>query len=147
VKESKIYYIPFKFRRIENLHILLWLVKDACWAINLKIPALIMIIPTLWVAIVITYQTRKITSEFLHNLAIDFWITANCTWMIGEFTGWDANLVGPYGLREFSLIPFGIGLFILGYYYLIYARKNDFEDQVHQQTEALMQQESAKSDN
>jgi hypothetical protein len=147
VKESKIYYIPFKFRRIENLHILLWLVKDACWAINLKIPALIMIIPTLWVAIVITYQTRKITSEFLHNLAIDFWITANCTWMIGEFTGWDTNLVGPYGLREFSLIPFGIGLFILGYYYLIYARKNDFEDQVHQQTEALMQQESAKSRN
>jgi len=147
VKESKIYYIPFKFRRIENLHILLWLVKDACWAINLKIPALIMIIPTLWVAILITYQTRKITSEFLHNLAIDFWITANCTWMVGEFTGWDANLVGPYGLREFSLIPFGIGLFILGYYYLIYARKNDFEDQVHQQTEALMQQESAKSGN
>ena len=147
MKESKIYYIPYKFRRIENLHILLWLVKDACWAINLKIPALIMIIPTLWVAIVITYQTRKITSEFLHNLAIDFWITANCTWMIGEFTGWDANLVGPYGLREFSLIPFGIGLFILGYYYLIYARRNDFEDQVHQQTEALMQQESAKSDN
>jgi hypothetical protein len=147
VKESKIYYIPFKFRRIENLHILLWLVKDACWAINLKIPALIMIIPTLWVAILITYQTRKITSEFLHNLAIDFWITANCTWMIGEFTGWDANLVGPYGLREFSLIPFGIGLFILGYYYLIYARRNDFEDQVHQQTEALMQQESAKSGN
>ena len=147
MKESKIYYIPYKFRRIENLHILLWLVKDACWAINLKIPALIMIIPTLWVAIVITYQTRKITSEFLHNLAIDFWITANCTWMIGELTGWDANLVGPYGLREFSLIPFGIGLFILGYYYLIYARKNDFEDQVHQQTEALMQLESAKSRN
>ena len=147
MKESKIYYIPFKFRRIENLHILLWLVKDACWAINLKIPALIMIIPTLWVAIVITYQTRKITSEFLHNLAIDFWITANCTWMVGEFTGWDANLVGTYGLREFSLIPFGIGLFILGYYYLIYARKNDFEDQVHQQTEALMKQESAKSGN
>ncbi len=147
MKESKIYYIPYKFRRIENLHILLWLVKDACWAINLKIPALIMIIPTLWVAIVITYQTRKITSEFLHNLAIDFWITANCTWMIGEFTGWDANLVGRYGLREFSLIPFGIGLFILGYYYLIYIRRNDFEEQILQQTEALMQQESVKSDN
>ena len=145
VKESKIYYIPYKFRRIENLHILLWLVKDACWAINLKIPALIMIIPTLWVAILISYQTRKITSEFLHNLAIDFWITANCTWMIGEFTGWDANLVGRYGLREFSLVPFGIGLLLLGYYYLIYVRRKDFEDQILQQTEALMQQESAKS--
>lgn len=147
MKESKIYYIPYKFRRIENLHILLWLVKDACWAINLKIPALIMIIPTLWVAILISYQTRKITSEFLHNLAIDFWITANCTWMIGEFIGWDANLVGRYGLREFSLVPFGIGLLLLGYYYLIYVRRKDFEDQILQQTEALMQQESAKSGN
>ena len=145
MKESKIYYIPYKFRRVENLHILLWLIKDACWAINLKIPALVMIIPTLVVAILITYQTRKITSEFLHNLAIDFWITANCTWMVGEFTGWDVNLVGKYGLREFSLIPFGIGLIILAYYYLIYMHRRDFEDQVHQQTEALIQEEATKS--
>jgi hypothetical protein len=145
VKESKIYYIPYKFRRVENLHILLWLIKDACWAINLKIPALVMIIPTLVVAIVITYQTRKITSEFLHNLAIDFWITANCTWMVGEFTGWDANLVGAYGLREFSLIPFGIGLIILAYYYIVYMHRKDFEDQVHQQTEALINEEAIKS--
>jgi hypothetical protein len=142
VKESKIYYIPYKFRRVENLHILLWLIKDACWAINLKIPALVMIIPTLVVAILITYQTRKITSEFLHNLAIDFWITANCTWMVGEFTGWDANLVGQYGLREFSLIPFGIGLIILAYYYLVYMHRKEFEDQVHQQTEALIKEEA-----
>ncbi len=96
---------------------------DACWALNLKIPALIMIIPTMLVAMLITYQTRKITGELLHNLAINFWITANCTWMIGEFFGWDANLIGPYGLREFSVLPFGIGLLILGYYYLVYMHK------------------------
>lgn len=72
----------------------------------------------------------KITSEFLHNLAIDFWITANCTWMIGEFFGWDEGLVGAYGLREFSLIPFSIGLLVLGYYYLIYMHKKDFEEKV-----------------
>jgi hypothetical protein len=144
MSKPSIYYIPYKFRRVENLHILLWLIKDACWALNLKYPALFMIVPTLLVAIMITYQTRKITSEFLHNLAIDFWITANCTWMVGEFYGWDANLIGPYGLREFSLLPFGIGLLILGYYYLIYIHKKDFEDQVLRQTEQVISEQEKK---
>lgn len=137
-KKPSIYYIPYKYRRIENLHILLWLLKDTCWALNLEYPAMFMIIPTLAVALLITYQTRKITSEFCHNLAIDFWITANCTWMVGEFYGWDANLIGPYGLREFSLIPFTLGLITLGYYYLFLARKKDFQEKVSRQTEELI---------
>lgn len=141
MSKTKIYYIPAKYRRIENLHILLWLVKDACWALNLRIPALLMIIPTLTVAILITVQTRKITSEFLHNLSIDFWITANCTWMVGEFYGWDSHLWGAYGLREFSLIPFGIGLLILAYYYLFLVHKPDFDLQVEEQTERLIREQ------
>jgi hypothetical protein len=123
----------------------LWLIKDGCWALNFKIPALIMVVPTLLVAILITYQTRKITSEFLHNLAIDFWITANCTWMVGEFYGWDENLIGTWGLRQFSIIPFSVGLLILGYYYLVYMHKEGFEDQVHQQTEKVIEEEAAKA--
>lgn len=138
-KKPSIYYIPYKFRRIENLHILLWLLKDTCWALNLKFPAVFMIIPTLAVALLITYQTRKITSEFLHNLAIDFWITANCTWMVGEFFGWDENLVGPYGLREFSLVPFALGLVTLAYYYLILANNKNFREKMFRQTEELIQ--------
>jgi predicted membrane-bound dolichyl-phosphate-mannose-protein mannosyltransferase len=144
-KKSAVYYIPYKFRRIENLHILLWLIKDACWALNLKIPAMVMIVPTLMVAMIITYQTRKITSEFLHNLSIIFWIVANCTWMVGEFYGWDANLVGPYGLREFALVPFGIGLLILAYYYLLLVNRKDFEEQVLQQTERVIQEQEAQT--
>lgn len=147
MKKASVYYIPYKFRKVENLHILLWLIKDACWALNFKIPALIMIIPTLLVAVVITFQTRKITSELLHNLAIDFWITANCTWMVGEFYGWDENLIGTWGLRQFAIIPFGIGLLILAYYYLIYMHKKNFEEQVHQQTEQLIEEEAAKASN
>jgi hypothetical protein len=146
MQDHKIYHIPYKFRRVENLHILLWLLKDVCWALNLKYPALFMIIPTMVVAILITYQTRKITSEFLHNLAIDFWITANCTWMIGEFFGWDQGLVGAYGLREFSIIPFSIGLLILGYYYLFYMHKQDFEETVLQQTEKVIKEVEARQD-
>ena len=141
MKEQKVYHIPYKYRRVENLHILLWLIKDICWAVNLKYPALIMIIPTLTVAVLITYQTRKITSELIHNLAIDFWITANCTWMVGEFFHWDENLIGAYGLRQFSIIPFGIGLLFLGYYYLYFMHRPDFNEKMEKQTEILIQEE------
>ena len=135
MKEIKTYNIPFKYRRIENLHILLWLLKDACWALNLKYPGMLMIIPTLFVAMLITYQTRKITSEFIHNLAVDFWILANCTWMTGEFFSLEENLVGPYGLRQLSLIPFSLGLLILGYYYIYLVNKKGFQETVVKQTE------------
>lgn len=119
------YSIPAKYRRIENLHILLWLIKDACWALNLRIPALIMIVPTILAAVIITWQTRKLFSEVMHNLAVVFWIIANCTWMIGEFYGIDE---GTYGLRHIALIPFSIGLLILGvYYYLHFTRGRSVE--------------------
>lgn len=144
MKNSTIYYIPYKFRKIENLHILLWLLKDICWALNLKYPAIIMIIPTLLVAIMITYQTRKIISELIHNLAIDFWITANCTWMVGEFFQLEENIIGELGLRQFSILPFSIGLLILGYYYLYLIHKKDFQETVKQQTEVLLHEAEAQ---
>lgn len=134
------YHIPQKIRKIENVHILLWLIKDACWALNLKYPAIFMIVPTLLVAILITYQTRKITSEFLHNLAIDFWITANCTWMVGEFFMLEDNLIESYGLRQLSIIPFGIGLLILAYYYLVLINKKGFNEIIDQQTESVFKE-------
>lgn len=141
--DHKIYTIPARFRRIENMHILLWLIKDACWAMNYKTLGIIMVIPTLLVAFFITWQTRHILSEFLHNLAVVFWIIANCTWMIGEFYGWDANLWGEYGLRQMSLIPFGIGLLILMYYYLFLASKKSFREKMFAKTEEAVKEELA----
>lgn len=122
---NPVYSIPLRFRKTENMHILLWLLKDLCWATNMKIPGLIMIVPTLTVAIVITWQTRHMKSELFHNLAIDFWITANCSWMIGEFFQLDENIWHGYGLRQFALIPFLLGLGSLAYYYLFYSRKKE----------------------
>jgi hypothetical protein len=147
MKNHTIYHIPYKFRKIENLHILLWLLKDACWALNLRVPGVIMIIPTLTVAILITYQTRRIISELIHNLAVDFWIVANCTWMIGEFFGWEGNIIGKYGLREFSLVPFSIGLIILSYYYLVLIHKKGFSVKVSEQTEQVIIDIKAKEQN
>lgn len=132
------YSIPARFRRIENLHILFWLIKDACWALNLQIPALIMIIPTMLAALMISWQTRKIISELVHNLAVVFWITANCTWMVGEFYGLDE---GKFGLRNLSLIPFGIGLLLLFVYYILYHTNSSFKEKVIAQTAEVVKEE------
>ena len=133
-----IYSIPARFRRIENLHILFWLIKDAFWALNLRIPGLIMIVPTVLAAVLITWQTRKIISELVHNLAVVFWIFANCTWMIGEFYGWDE---GKYGMRHMALIPFGIGLLILFVYYGLYFTSSSFREKLSRQTEEVVAEE------
>jgi hypothetical protein len=131
---TKIYSIPAKFRKIENLHILLWLLKDTCWAMTLRIPGIIMIIPTLTVALLITWQTRHLKSELYHNLAVDFWITANCLWMIGEFFHWDENLWHGFGLRHFALVPFACGLGVLIYYYIFYRNLDLKEENIYLST-------------
>jgi hypothetical protein len=112
-QQPEMYSIPSKFRRIENLHILFWLLKDLSWAMLWKPLGLIMIVPTIGAALLITWQTRRIKSEFLHNLAVDFWIIANGYWMITEFYSTNDDL------RYYTIIPFTIGLIIIGYYYLI----------------------------
>jgi hypothetical protein len=144
MSDARIYSIPFRFRRVENLHILFWLIKDACWALNLRIPALVMIVPTMSVAVLIAWQTRHIFSELLHNITVALWITANCTWMIGEFYGWDENLWGPYGLRQASVIPFAVGLLLLAYYYLVLARSRDFRERMAARTAEAIEKEVAR---
>lgn len=136
---KELYRIPARFRRKENLHILLWLLKDTCWALDFHIMGMIMIIPTLTVAISITWQTRKIVSEFIHNLAVVLWITANCLWMTGEFFGWDE---GTWGARHLALFPFGAGLCILAYYYIFLGHKKSFRQKILMQAEELVKDEN-----
>ena len=108
------YCIPERFRKTENLHIVFWLIKDISWAMLWKPIGLAMLVPTLTVAIVITWQTRNIKAELFHNLAVTFWICANGYWMIVEFLDRDSEL------RKYTMIPFSIGLlFILTYYLYI----------------------------
>lgn len=106
------YSIPARFRKIENLHIVFWLIKDLSWAMLWKPLGLIMIVPTIVAALVITWQTRHIKSELLHNLAVIFWISANGFWMLTEFFSTDDSL------RFYTIIPFTIGLLIILYYYV-----------------------------
>jgi hypothetical protein len=115
MSNSKLYSIPDRFRRIENLHIVFWLLKDISWAMLWKPIGLAMFIPTVSLAILITWQTRKLISELYHNLAIVCWIIANGYWMIAEFFWPDLDY-----LRFYASIPFSIGIiFISAYYFII----------------------------
>ena len=72
-----------------------------------------MLVPTLSVAILITWQTRHLKAELYHNLAVAFWICANGFWMLIEFFGYDEQL------RIYTAIPFGIGFLFISIYYLV----------------------------
>jgi hypothetical protein len=101
-----------KIRLVENLHIILWLIKDTCWLLEFKIGGVIMIFPTVFVAIYLAWKTRHDMSLLLPNLSVCFWIFANVSWMLGEF--FDFNHV-PYALTSFSIGIVAISLYILRY--------------------------------
>ena len=114
------YVIPARFRRMENLHIVFWLIKDISWCLIWKVLGLFMLVPTLLVAILISWRTREMKSELAHNLAVTFWITANGYWMISEFFGFDTMLVwNQLTGKHLALIPFLIGVIILAWYYIV----------------------------
>lgn len=117
---ENLYSIPARFRKMENLHIVFWIIKDLSWCMTWKSLAIAMIFPTLSVAFFISWRTRNIRSELAHNLAVALWIIANSTWMIMEFLGRDEELF--FNLiqgKQLSMIPFSIGSIILLHYYLI----------------------------
>ena len=119
LKESQ-YIIPARYRKMENMHVVFWLMKDISWCMVWKPLGITMIVPTLSVAIWIAWKNRYIKSELAHNLAIVFWITANAYWMISEFLGFDSIIVWKeFTGKHLALIPFVTGALILLYYYAV----------------------------
>lgn len=115
-----LYTIPARYRKMENMHIAFWLLKDISWCMIWRELGIAMIVPTLSVAIWIAWRTRSIKSELAHNLAVVFWISANAYWMISEFFGFDSRLIaGEFTGKHLALIPFAIGALILLYYYAV----------------------------
>lgn len=105
-------------RKKENLHIVLWLLKDFGWIMGYKTLAFIMAVPTLGLAIQLCWITRKDRSEFYHNLAVLSWIIANVIWMTGEFFYADS-------IRHLAAPFFIVGLLILGRFYVKKAIKKE----------------------
>lgn len=119
------YTIPKRYRNMENLHIVFWLFKDLAWCLIWPPLGIAMILPTLSIALVITWRTRHMVSELCHNLAVAIWIVANSYWMISEF--YDFNELPVWGsitYHHLTVIPFVIGILILTYYYLFWLPKH-----------------------
>lgn len=122
---SDMYAIPMRYRKMENLHILFWLLKDISWCMIWRPLGIAMIIPTFSISIIIAYRTRQYMSEVCHNLAISFWIAANSYWMISEFLHFDTGILfGDFTYKHLALIPFLLGLIMLLYYYLWWKPRN-----------------------
>jgi len=120
-KKEAFYQIPARFRKLENMHIAFWLMKDISWCMIWRPLGIAMIFPTLIIAIVISIRTRQYMSEVCHNVAIVFWITANAYWMISEFFHFDTMIVfGDITYKYLAIIPFSIGIITLAYYYLVW---------------------------
>lgn len=102
-------------RAFENMHIVLWLIKDTCWALEFKAGGIIMIIPTISMAAFLTFKSKRDICEFLHSVAVLCWILANSVWMLGEFFNHDT--------RFYAAVLFIIGLSSIAIYYLLYFRK------------------------
>ncbi|MCB0697536.1 MAG: hypothetical protein KDC07_09245, partial [Chitinophagaceae bacterium] len=104
-----------RYRMLENGHILLWLVKDTCWALEFKAGGITMILPTLGMAIYLMWRSRGSMTELFHNIAVCIWIMANSVWMLGEFFEKET--------RPYAVVLFIIGLALLAVYYIFFFRR------------------------
>ena len=119
--KEQTYNIPTRFRKMENLHIVFWLLKDISWCMLWRPLGIAMVVPTLVIAVIISWRTRQYMSELCHNIAITVWIIANSYWMISEFFHFDAMIVyGNITYKYLAIIPFSIGILLLAYYYLVW---------------------------
>lgn len=130
MSNEEVYAIPVKYRKMENLHIVFWLLKDISWCMIWRPLGIAMIFPTLIFAVLITIRNRQFMSEICHNAAIVCWITANAYWMISEFFYFDELIVfGSITYKHLAILPFSLGILLLAYYYMLWKpmHKNQVE--------------------
>ena len=96
--------------RFDNVHVLLWLIKDTCWMLEWRVFGCLMIAPTIAVAIYLAVRSAG-EQVFWINLAICFWITANAYWMVCEF-------VDRVEIKNYAGFPFAIGFLCVAIFYL-----------------------------
>lgn len=98
------------FCKIENLYILLWLLKDLCWVVDWKLMGSIMIVLMVGVVIWLIWKMRKNYVELMYNFVVVCWICVNVIWMLGEFYFYD-------GICLYVIGVFVVGLGLLVFFY------------------------------
>jgi hypothetical protein len=105
-------HTPYHIAWVDNIHILCWLIKDTCWALLWRPLGMMMILPTMGVALYILWRSKHRRAELFHNIAICLWIAANSLWMSGEFFQKE--------LRPYAVGIFAVGLTVLLVYYILF---------------------------
>jgi hypothetical protein len=101
-------------KKLENLHVGLWLLKDASWCEEWIKVGMMVALPTLVLAMKIAWESRRDAEDLVHNIAVCLWLCANVVWMVGEFFFDD-------GTRAISRVFFFSGLALLVGFYLVRA--------------------------
>jgi len=110
--------------KIDNLHVVLWILKDLSWCFGWVYVGLSMILPAVLVAIYILLYHSVTPEKFIHNVSIIFWISANSIWMASEFLGFENQIGGfPIGGKIIAGSLFVAGLALVSGYYLVRSRK------------------------
>ena len=97
-------------RRLENVHVALWLIKDYSWCTTTRWLGLAMAVTTIALAVAVARASRHSLQDFAHDVAACCWIAANITWMIGEFYFSD-------GTRRYARGFFYLGLTCIALFY------------------------------
>ena len=85
--------------------------------LHFKLLGTLLIFPTVTVALVIAWKTRKEKHLFYPNLGVAFWICANSIWMAGEF------FELPFLIPSLVLFICGITI-VLYHFWLVYRGKS-----------------------
>src|SRR6187431_807553 len=96
--------------KFDNMHVLLWLIKDTCWMLEWRVLGTAMILPTVAVAVFLAARSR-LERLFWINLAICFWISANSYWMLCEFAD-------HVEIKNYAGFPFALGFICVAIFYL-----------------------------
>ena len=98
-------------KKLENLHVCLWLLKDCSWCQEWVKLGMMVALPAIVIAFKLAWETRRDVAEFVHNLAVCCWLCANVVWMVGEFFFNDNT-------RGIARVFFFAGLLLLAGFYL-----------------------------
>ncbi|MDX2194868.1 MAG: hypothetical protein NW207_00490 [Cytophagales bacterium] len=101
----------FNLRLIEILHLPIWYLTDFFWMAEIAWAAVALIVPLVVMGGYITYRSASSRVAFLPNCAVFCWIIANTLWMCDDFY--------PINVIKIAYVIFGIGIFILLYWFIM----------------------------
>lgn len=116
VQLKKRHYTLLNQRQLDIIHVPLWIIKDTCWMMEFKALGVLMIIPTISVAIILCYKSRNYLQRLLLNGSVLCWVSANALWMLNDF--FDLNI------HWLSLMLFSLGLIVVAIYVYFRIRRH-----------------------